>query len=170
MDEKIREPVQTKTIALGCTLLSALFLLAGYSLGGNWKLLLPLLAIPLAWILFRKAAASLRLSILLFVYVFLAALGLFLHLSSYLMIGGCAFALAGWESAGFLLNFRSSPMRSKDQRLEGLHTKDLALAIGSGLLLALLGLNVRLQLPFGLVAGLAILAAYGLYRGFKHHN
>jgi hypothetical protein len=168
MDENLKEPAQTKILAWGCTLLSALFLLAGYGLGGDWKLLSLLLAIPLTWVLFRKGSAGLLLSSLLFVYVFLAALGLVLHLSPYLMIGGCAFALAGWESARFWLDLRAAPLRVQDQPLEALHNRDLTLAIGIGLLLALVGLNIRLQLPFGLIAILALLASYGLYRLFKY--
>ena len=168
MDENLKEPAQTKILARSCALLSILFLLAGYILGRDWILLLLLLAIPLTWVLFRKSFAGLLLSILLFEYVFLAALGLVLHLSPYLLIVGSAFALAGWELARFWLKLRDAPMRLQDQPLEALHNRDLALAIGVGLLLALVGLNIRLQLPFGLIAVLALLAAYGLYRAFKY--
>ena len=40
MDEKIKEPAATKTIALICTLVSALCLVAGFGLGRNWEMLL----------------------------------------------------------------------------------------------------------------------------------
>jgi hypothetical protein len=169
MDGKIKEPVQTRIIAFACTLLAALCLLAGFLLGRNWVNLLLLLVIPLAWVFLRKASAGLTSSILLFAYIFLAVVGLLNHLSPYLLIGGCAFALGAWESTQFLLNFRNSPVRSANQRLENFHNKDLGLAVGFGLLLALVGLNIRLRLPFGLIAVLALLAAYGLYRGFKYH-
>jgi len=157
----------TKISALICTLGSILCLIFGFSLAGYWEIILLLPAIPLYWYFTRKVSTGLTISILLLVYVLLAAIGLLKDLSPYPMVIGCVLALAGWESAQFLLNFHDTSMDLTNPRLEYLHNKDLVIAIGFGLLLALLGLNIRLHLPFGLVAGLVLLAAFGLYRGLR---
>jgi hypothetical protein len=159
----------TKITALISALGAILCLIIGFGFAGYWEIILFLPAIALYWFFTRKARVGIDLSIILFVYVFLAAIGLLKNVSTYLMIVGCSLALASWESSLFSLQIRDESTSSTNQRLEYLHNKDLIIAIGSGLLIAILGLNVRLYLPFGLIAGLVLLAAYGLYRGFKYY-
>ena len=159
----------TKATAWICAAISLLCLTAGFGLAGHWEILLAIPALLLYGFLTRKIAGTATASLLLVLYTLCAALALLADLSPCLMIAGCSFALVSWDSALFSFpNVGNSTLHSSSQRLETLHLRDLVIAIGLGLLLALLGLNVRLHLPFGLVAGLAVLAAYGLYRGLRY--
>ncbi len=159
--------ISTMTAAWACTTVSLVCLIAGFGLRGYWAIYFLLPVIPVYWFLTRKVSARITISILFFMYVLLAAAGLFTGVSPYFMLIGCACALAAWESTQFLLNFKHGSAAPADPRLERIHNQDLFLAIGSGLLLGLLGLNIHFQLPFGVIALLAILAIYGLYRGFN---
>ncbi len=158
----------TRATAWICAAISLLCLAAGFGLAGHWEILLAIPALLLCGLLTRKTAGTATASLLLVLCTLCAALALLADISPYLMITGCSFALVAWDSA--LYSFPSagnSTLHSSSQRLETLHLRDLVIAIGLGLLLALLGLGIRLHLPFGLVAGLAMLAAYGLYRGLR---
>jgi len=156
----------TKIVTWSAAAASLLCLGAGFGLMRVWAIFLFFPAIPLFWFTMRKVSPRITISILFFTYVLLAAAGLSFGLFPPLMLIGCTGALAAWESAQFLFNFQGVSTDLLDPRLERHHNRDLAVAIGSGLLLAILGLNIHFRLPFGVIAVLAILAVYGLYRAF----
>ncbi len=147
-----------------------LCLLAGFGLKGYWEILFVIPALPLYWLLTRKVSPRLTASILFFIYILLVAAGLVAGMSAYLMLIGGSLALAAWESAQFLSNFRGLSGDGAGPRLEQLHNRSLLLAIGSGLLLGLLGLNVHVRLPFGAIVVLALVAVVGLYLGFTSRS
>ena len=147
-----------------CILVSAACLVAAYALAGDWLVLLLFLAILLCWRLIRKRYSDVTLSISLVVYILFVLVGLLAHLSPYLMIMGCSFALAGWEMLLFSHNSNGAEARPGNLHLENRHLQDLALATGFGLTLAGLGLNLHLHLPFGLVVFMVLLTGFGLFR------
>ncbi len=160
----------TRIAAWILALVSLICVVAGFGLGGHWVILVVFPILPLYWFVTNRMSTSISLSILLLAYVLLTVIGLLVHLPPVLMLIGCSSALASWELAQFLLNFPDPASRFRNQRVELLHNRDLFIAIGVGLLVGILGLNIRIQLPFGLIAGLVLLAAYGLYRGFLHSS
>ncbi len=157
----------TRIAAWSCAVVALLCLVGGFGLKGYWAILIVFPALAVYGWLLRKNSPRISASILFFIYVILATVGLLKNISPYFMLIGSSSALAAWESFLFLLNFQGAGVESADPRLERSHNRDLALAIGSGCLLSLLGLNLYIRLPFGVVAVLALLAVYGLYRGLS---
>lgn len=96
----------------------------------------------------------------------LAAYGLLAHADSLLMLTGAAAALAGWDLA--LEEIRRSRDANPDGALAGAlersHLRSLALAIGAGLLAAVIGQNLQVRLPFIVVALLVGLGVWMLER------
>lgn len=150
--------------------LSILCLIVGFGMVGYWEIVLTIPAILIAWNFTRKVARQVVLSNLLVIYVFLAALGSLNKISPYLMLIGCSSALVCWESALFSqrMNIGNGSLHQDSQSFEMLHLRDLFSMTSIGLLLGLMGLNVHMQLPFGVVAGLALLAVIGFYQGLRY--
>lgn len=96
----------------------------------------------------------------------LAAYGLLAQAESLLMLAGAAAALAGWDLA--LENIRRPRDADPDGELAGAlersHLRSLALAMGAGLLVAAVGQNLQVRLPFILVALLVGLGVWALER------
>jgi hypothetical protein len=154
----------TKVIAWSASAASLVCLSVGYGLKGYWAIFLVLPAIPIFWFMLRKVSPRIAISVLFFMVVLLAATGLLIKLLTPLMLIACASALAAWESAQFLFNFQGLSTNLLDARLEQRHNWDMAIALGSGLLLAFLGWNIQFRLPFGVIAVLALLVMYWMYR------
>lgn len=153
-------------------LLSALCLLIGFTLVGYWEIIFIIPTTIVYWYFSKKYSHEVVFSILLGAYVILAALGLLLRLSPYLMIIGCSLALLCWESALFSATVLGGGglSRQDSQPFESLHLRNLLISTSIGLLLGLMGLNIHLHLPFGVVVILALLAVYGFYRGLRYLN
>lgn len=96
----------------------------------------------------------------------LAAYGLLIQADSLLMLAGAAAALAGWDLA--LEEIRRSRDADPDGALAGAlersHLRSLALAMGAGLLAAVIGQNLQVRLPFIVVALLVGLGVWMLER------
>jgi hypothetical protein len=123
-------------------------------------LLLPLLAWLSAFIWPHRwlPLTALLLSVLL------AGLGLFQGAASVLMLLSALLALAGWDLLLWAHALPADLSTAALSRLAYSHYKSLALATLVGLLAALAGRLLRLQLPFGVVFILALLALVSLER------
>jgi hypothetical protein len=118
------------------------------------------------WIMAKKRSVIWSASILLFIFVLLAVIGVLANLSTPLMVIGSAAALAWWD----LTHFGQSTVIGQplDIRLllERAHWQSLVLAISAGLLLAFLTSYLNLQIPFLGTVFLVLLAVgcltYGL--------
>ncbi len=161
---------ETRLFAWAGAVVSLVCLVAGFGWKGYWAILLVLPALALFWLLLRKVSRPVTLSILFFIYLLVAAAGLLMGAPASLILIGSGFALVAWESAYFLSHFQGLSVASADPRLERLHNGDLLIAAGSGVLLGLLGLGLHFQLPFGVIAVLALAGVYGLYRGYTLLN
>ena len=132
----------------------------GYALAGQWAG--PALAglIWLAWLF----AASWPPALLLAVSVAASAGGVWVGASPFLMIPSAALALASWDLVrwdGFLAGAIPAEVKA---RLERRHYACLALAIGPALLAAVAGSLLRVELPFGGLVAVVLLALLGLDR------
>ena len=143
-------------------------LLVGSYLAELWFICWAVLGMIILWISFRKKPGIWPISIILIIYIVFAVAGLLLGLSPYLITIGCMAAMALWDLVLLNRNIVSEPLQPNVVLLEKLHLHALSIAIGLGLLLSILSLNIHLHLPFGLVVGLTILAAYGIFRGYKY--
>jgi len=141
----------------GCLTIGAICLTAGYAAIGQWVLLV--LAI-LSWLagIFTAGWSAL----VFVVYVGLAAAGIIVGAWPIVMILGATLALAGWDLANWE-NFVASGPRDKSISQYGWkHYANLGLALGSGLLVTIVGRLVNFRLPFGILAGLVVLVFLGV--------
>ena len=141
----------------------ALCLAAGYIMIGQWALLV---LAGLAWLGWVFTAAG-SPSVMLAAVVGLAAAGACAGAPAALTIAGATLALAGWDALrweSFLMEDLPAETRA---RLGRRHLAWLALALVPGLLAALAGRLLQIQIPFGVLVAMAALAFLGLDRVWK---
>jgi hypothetical protein len=159
--------VVRKLLKLFCPTACAACLVAGYALTENWMALVPIGLVWAAWLF----AVNWPASLLLVASVALAASGLWLGASPFLMIPAAVLSLASWDVVrwnGFLTGDLSSEVEA---RLERAHYAWLGLTLGLGLLAALGGRLIQFPLPLGGLIVLVLLALLGLdriWRLLKH--
>ena len=118
----------------------------------------------LAWLPARKYPDSGLPFICLVASVCLAVAGQLIGSPPLLMICGSGFALAVWDLV-FLndaLGRNSSGVQTR--QYEGKHLQSLALALGSGLLVAFVGRLLNFQIPFIVMMLFVALVIFGLER------
>jgi hypothetical protein len=153
-----------KMFFIVCLIVSGLCLADGYALAGHWPgVAIALLTGP-GWLLARKYPAAWLQFICLLVPVVLAGAGMLTGSTSVLMMCGSAFALAAWDLLLLDGAMGIDPPGEQTRRYENSHLQTLALALGSGLLVALLGRSLSLQTPFYVLAVLVVLVVFGLNR------
>jgi uncharacterized membrane protein len=142
----------------------------GLAGSGGWIILLGgLLALP-AWLAACKWGSGFFPTTALGLSIGLAAAGLLMSASPVWMILAASFAIAGWDIVMFQhQQHEDAPARETDL-LEKRHYRNLAMALGFGVTLALAGSMIRIQIPFGwmlLLAAIALLCLEGLGRNLK---
>jgi hypothetical protein len=131
-------------------------------------LVIALLILPV-WLLARKRPSSMPPSVALVISVSIATVGLFAGVSSFLMILSATLALASWDLVLLDQTLTGSSVSSAKAitLFENRRYQSLALALGPGLLIAVTGQMIHLQIPFiGLVL-LVILALFSLDRVWR---
>jgi len=143
-------------ISVGC-------LAGGYALADQWVGALISLSASAAWMAARKYPAVISPSISLLASVCLAAAGLINGANPILMLSGASLALAAWDLSLLENNALKSGSADKQTgRSENKHLQTLAIALGSGLALALFGRLLSFKIPFILMLALAALLIFGL--------
>jgi len=137
---------------------------AAYLWVGQWFILPALAVLAMGWILFRRSSAAGASRWLLAGTTALAAIGAVMDLSMILMVVGVVAALGAWDLADFEETVHGCARAVDRSRLMALHAKWLALALGSGMLLALLATIANLDLPFAAAAALALVLIVSLTR------
>ena len=153
-----------KILGLICPIAGVTCLAVGFALLRHWLALLGVLLALLAWLLTWKWPSGWLPFAALTLSVCLSAAGIFAGVSPVLMILSAALALAGWDLALFDLALTDSALSNPPSRLAHSHSKSLAFAIILGLLAALAGRLFRIQLPFGGLILLVLLALLSLDR------
>lgn len=148
-----------------CLIVSAACLGLGYILAGHWLILAVLAGMVFIWFILGKWSVFGSASIVLFVYISLAAIGVLMDISLPLLIGGSTAALAAWDLSLFAHDVLGNPV--PDAMMERHHLGLLAAACGIGLPLAFISSFFYFQIPFGLIYVLALLAAGGLIWGLR---
>jgi len=152
---KSKHPLST----LVCAGIAILSLTGGYGIQG-WPVLPVMLGLAAVWLLARKKAGAWLPSCLLVIYLGLAVYGLQAGYSPLMMILGATAALAWWDLV-LLPSNKAAPLPPD---FVNQHLRSLALAAGLGLLLAIAGLQIHLELPFGVILLLAVLIFAALER------
>jgi hypothetical protein len=145
---------------------STLFLATGYGIARQWIWALAAILMVPAWLFARKYADTWLPLLCLLASVGLAVIGMLIRASPVLMILSSGSSLAVWD---LLLLDAASGINSpgeQTRQYEIKHIQSLALALGSGFLLAFLGRLLTLQTPFALLILFVVLAIFGLDRAF----
>jgi hypothetical protein len=150
-------------LSLLCPALSGLCLVLGYLPWGAWAAAAGGLA-ALAWAaaFWRRALWSANLG--LAVATATAAFGVTAGASLGWMLPSTALALAGWDLLLLDARLANNPPGAATDRLEKAHYSSLGLALGVGLLVAVLGQGVRFQIPFIFMLLLVVLVYVSLER------
>jgi hypothetical protein len=151
-----------------CLAVSVFSLAVGYGLAGGWIGLGLAILSGLIWLLARKYSAAAWLPYVgLFGSVGLAAAGVTGGASPWLMIGAACGALATWDLLLWEHARQGSAPGEETGGYEQKHLQALALALGSGLGVALLGSLLHLQIPFAVVVVVAAMVMVGLERVWR---
>jgi len=154
---KYHSPILTicLTISTGC-------LVAGYVIAGYWLILPVLCVMPLFWIYTKSRSVFWSASSLLLIYIVLAAIGIIAGIPMMLMIIGCTTALASWDLTQLKQSILENARLKTGTSFEKYHLRSLALSLSAGIVLSFASVYINLQLPFGVIVFLTLLAISGL--------
>lgn len=141
-------------------------LAVGYTMTGEWVgLVVSLVAWPV-WLVAWRRPSDMPPSIPFVFSVGIAAGGLLAGAAPLMMILGAVLALASWDlvQLDHSLTGSSSSSAATMALFEKRHFQYLALALVSGLLMAVTGRLIHFRVPFGIVVILAIITLFGLDR------
>lgn len=147
-----------------CLVASMLCLAVGHGIAGQWIGAVVAIITGLIWPLARKYPSSWVPLVCLLMSVGLAIAGRLTGSPPLLMICGSSFALATWDLLFLDDALENNTAEKQTQHYENKHLQSLALALGSGLLVAFLGRLLNLQIPFVLLMLLVALVIFGLDR------
>lgn len=161
--------MKASSLILGTSLiLSTVSLGVGFFMAGSWFFLLVLVAAGIGAAIAYPRFAYFSASGFLAVSVTLAAAGILLQLPLYLMVVGCTSALVSWDLLLFRQRLAESSPELYDPGLEKYHLQALGLAASSGLFLAITSGTLKLQLPFIVTAGWALMGVGFITVGVRY--
>jgi hypothetical protein len=153
-----------KFIHLLLPLSSLACLAVGFTMVQQWLFLPTLLIVLLLWLLPLKWPSRWLPLVALALTLSLSAAGSLLGASSVVMLLAATLALATWDLALLELSLAGLAPTPNFSRLTHSHYVSLAGALALGLLAALAGRMLRLQLPFGILLLLALLVLLAIDR------
>jgi hypothetical protein len=145
-----------------CILIGTLLLVVGY-----FQFQLPLVAIGtiavgLLWLFLPPRYRTWNASIGLFLFSCASGIGVWLGLSPVLMAICILGSLSAWDLAGFSHRLlRAAPEDDLSQLVKS-HLSQLASLVGISLVLVLLGLFIRINIPFWWLFLLVLAAVFGI--------
>jgi len=151
-----------------CMIISTACLGAGYILAGYWLILPAFLVMVFFWIFAKNQPVFWSASSLLVFFVILAAVGIIIDLSFILMIVACIAALVSWDLMLFNQSLVGNSDRVTNASLDRYHLYSLALAVLTGLTLALMSSYINSQFPFWLIVILVVLVMGCLVGGMQY--
>jgi hypothetical protein len=155
-----------RTISLTCSIMCALCLAAGYAVNGWGLAVMAGASTGLAWWLAHKRSAT-SLPLAAFVLsIAWGAAGLLARAPAVLMILSATFALASWDLVLFDHVLADNPISSAPTLalFQNRHYRSLALALGLGLLIVLVGRTIQVQISFVLIGLFVLLALFSIDR------
>jgi hypothetical protein len=134
-------------------------LIGGFTIAKQWAGIVAGFFSLLCWLLARKRSSPDLTSASLIVSIALASAGLFTGAPPLLMMLSAALTLACWDLLLFEYHLMNNPSNKWIALLEKKHFESLALAIGFGLLLEIIGLSIHITIPFvGMIILVGLLA------------
>ena len=155
-----------RTISLVCAIICTVCLAAGYAMHGWGIVVVAGASTGLAWWLASKWPATLLPSAAFVISIAWGAVGLLTSAPVLLMILSAAFALASWDLVLFDHIVADNPISSTPTiaLFQYRHYRSLALALGLGLLIVLVGRTIRVQISFVIIGLLVLLALFSIDR------
>ena len=155
-----------RTISLACAIMCTICLAAGHAVNGWGIVVMAAASTGLAWWLANKWPAAWLPSAALAISMAWGAAGLLASAPSLLMILSATFALASWDLVLFDHILADDPIASTSTiaLFQNRHYRDLALALGLGLLIVLVGRTIRVQISFVIIGLLVLLALFSIDR------
>jgi hypothetical protein len=129
-----------------------------------WIWTLPSLGFATLWLLGHRRGLKWIPSLGLLLFIGLTAIGLWLTLSTVLMLLGMIAALATWDLDSFLQRLEGAERVDQRNDLERRHLQRLLIVEGAGIFLAFAGLSSDVSFGFGSALLLGLLAIVGLSR------
>ena len=155
-----------RTISLACPIVCTICLAAGHAVNGWGIVVMAGASTGLAWWLAHKRPAT-SLPLAAFVIsIAWGAAGLLASAPSWLMILSAAFALASWDLVLFDHSLADNPISSAPTiaLFQNRHYRSLALALGLGLLIVLVGRTIHMQISFVIIGLLVLFALFSIDR------
>lgn len=147
--------------------LAASALILAYALGALWLPAAAILLLGAAWIVGQQLSWRGGAWPMMGLFVVVAAAGAWLELNPILLVVGLIAALSAWDLDGFARQLRRVDAVEQEQGLQRRHLRRLLLVDGLGLLLAVLALNLEIDLSFGVALILGLIALLGLSLGLR---
>jgi hypothetical protein len=153
-----------------CLLLTVSCLGFGYLSAGYWQVLVAVVFLAILWVFVRKRSRFWAAAILLLGSAMLAARGMLINISPLLMVIACTAGLVSWDLYLFNGEVSKNSLPHAEAFLARNHMRALAMAAMAGLLLALAGVFIRFELPFGSLVLLALMVVGGLLYSVQYLN
>ena len=153
-------------ISILCFTLAAALLAFSFTDAIAWVILPALAAAMILWLNFQRLGWRWLPPVLLLIFVAAAAVGAILAKNPALLIAAAAASLAGWELAE-QVPYRQRPGASAIISLSSAAWSRLAAAAILALIIAEVGLYLRMSLPFWGVFLAALLIFFSLYRFYQ---
>lgn len=143
---------------------ATVLLIIGYGLNARWLALLVSLVLGLLWLFGQRRGWTWTASLGLAGSVGTAALATLSSLSAAWTLPGIIAVLVAWDLDRFAHHLRTMPHVEGVDELRRAHMRRLFLVAGVGALPATVALLVHVQLAFGWIFFLALLAVIGISR------
>jgi hypothetical protein len=145
-----------------CVLIGMLPLAGSYFQTGLPEVAIGCLAVGLLWLLSQWRRWDWMASIGMLIFCGAAGLGVWIGLSPVLMAISVLASLLAWDLADFYRRLRRAAPEDDLRSLERLHLLRLAGLAGTSLVLILAALLIHLQISFGWLFLLALVAIFGI--------
>jgi hypothetical protein len=157
-------PSLRKVFFITCMIFSVFCLTAGYAVAGQWiGTVAAILMIP-AWLFARKHSGTWLPYICLLASVSLAVIGKLTGAIPILMIFGSGITLAVWDLLLLDAALGNNSSGEQTRQYENKHLQSLALSLGFGLSMALLGRLLNFQIPFFVLLLFIVFTLFSLDR------
>jgi hypothetical protein len=155
-----------RTTSLACPIVCTLCLAAGHAVNGWGIVVMAGASTGLAWGLAKKWPATLLPLAAFVISIAWAAAGLLASASPLLLIVSAAFALASWDLVLFDHILADNPLSSTPTiaLFQNRHYRSLALALGLGTLIVLVGRTIQVQISFVIIGLFVLLALFSIDR------
>jgi hypothetical protein len=155
-----------RTLSLACPLMCTLCLAAGNAAIGWGIVVMAGASTGLVWWLAHKRPATSLPSAAFVIAMAWDAAGLLAKAPALLMILSATFALASWDLVLFDDILADNPISSTSTitLFQNRHYRSLALALGFGLLIVLVGRTIQVQISFVIIGLCVLLALFSIDR------